>query len=191
MHKIVFDIETSNLFSDVGVNDPAALTISVVGIYDSETDSYSSFLESELKKLWPIIEKADILIGYNSNHFDIPLLDKYYPGDLTKIKSLDLMKEVQNVLGRRIKLDTLAEATLGKNKTGNGLEAIKLWKQGEVEKVRSYCLQDVKITKELYEYMLENGKVKYLDGKDTKELKIDTSKWEEKSHSAMTHTLPF
>ena len=101
------------------------------------------------------------------------------------------MKEVQNVLGRRIKLDTLAEATLGKNKTGNGLEAIKLWKQGEVEKVRSYCLQDVKITKELYEYMLENGKVKYLDGKDTKELKIDTSKWEEKSHSAMTHTLPF
>lgn len=191
MRKIVFDIETSNMFSEVGVNDPAALTISVVGIYDSETDSYSSFLEGELKKLWPIIEKADVLIGYNSDHFDIPLLDKYYPGELTKIKSLDLMKEVKNVLGRRIKLDTLAEATLGKNKTGNGLEAIKLWKQGEVEKVRAYCLEDVKITKELYEYMLENGKVKYLDGKGVKELKIDTSKWSEKNHSAMTHTLPF
>lgn len=191
MRKIVFDIETSNLFSEVGVNDPAALTISVVGIYDSEIDSYSSFLEGELKKLWPIIEKADVLIGYNSDHFDIPLLDKYYPGELTKIKSLDLMKEVKNVLGRRIKLDTLAEATLGRNKTSNGLEAIKLWKQGEIEKVRAYCLEDVKITKELYEYILQNGKVKYLDGKDVKELKIDTSKWSEKSHSAMTHTLPF
>ena len=191
MRKVIFDIETSNLFSDVGVNDPAALTISVVGIYDSETDAYSSFLEPELKKLWPIIEKADVLIGYNSDHFDIPLLDKYYPGDLTKIKSLDLMKEVQNVLGRRIKLDTLAEATLGKNKIGHGLDAIKWWRAGEVDKVRSYCLEDVKITRELYEYMLKNSTVKYTDGKGTKELKIDTSKWGEKSQSAMTHTLPF
>jgi len=191
MRKIVFDIETSNMFSEVGVNDPAALTISVVGVYDSATDKYSAYLENELKQLWPIIEKADVLIGYNSDHFDVPLLDKYYPGDLRKIRSLDLMKEVKNVLGRRIKLNTLAEATLGRNKTGDGLEAIRLWKAGEIEKVKAYCLEDVKITKELYEYILLNKKVKYQDNQTIKELILDTSNWENQTTQSITHTLPF
>ena len=92
IRKIVFDIETKNLFEEVGSNNPADLDISVVAIYDSETDTYQSFTEDQFPKLWPILEKADLLIGYNSEHFDIPLLDKYYPGDLTKIKSLDLMR---------------------------------------------------------------------------------------------------
>ena len=92
MRKIVFDIETKNLFQDVGKNDPVLLDLSLVGVYDGDTDEYSSYLEEELPKLWPLIEKADMLIGYNSDHFDIPLLNKYYPGELTHIKSLDIMK---------------------------------------------------------------------------------------------------
>lgn len=105
MRKIVFDIETKNFFSDVGKNDPALLDIALVGVYDSETDSYSSYVEEELVKLWPIIERSDMLIGFNSDHFDIPLLNKYYPGDLTKIKSLDILKEIKDSYGRRMRLD--------------------------------------------------------------------------------------
>ena len=56
-----------------------------------------------------------------------PILNKYYAGDLGKIKSVDLLKEVKQVLGRRLKLDNVAEATLGKKKIGNGLEAVKWW----------------------------------------------------------------
>ena len=70
--------------SDTGTSDPADLTIALVGIHDSETDSYSSFLEPELASLWKILERADLLVGYNSDHFDIPLLNKYYPGDLSQ-----------------------------------------------------------------------------------------------------------
>ena len=113
MRKVTFDIETSNLFQDVGSNDPSKLALSVVCIHDSETDSYSSYLEEDLGKLWPILEKTDMLIGYNSDHFDIPLLNKYYPGDLSKIKSVDLLKEIRASLGRRINLDDGAEAPIG------------------------------------------------------------------------------
>lgn len=191
MQKIVFDIETKNIFTDVGSNDPAALDLSVVCIYDSETDTYSSYTEEELPKLWPILEKADMLIGFNSDHFDIPILNKYYSGNLSKIRSLDILKEVKNSLGRRIKLDSLAEATLGRNKTGHGLEALKWWRNGEIQKVRDYCIEDVRITKNLYDYALKNGHVKYRDGKDLKEIKLDTSNWEKPDNSAITHTLPF
>lgn len=191
MRKVTFDIETSNLFQDVGSNDPAKLALSVVCIHDSATDTYSSYFEEDLNKLWPILEKTDMLIGYNSDHFDIPLLNKYYPGDLTKIKSLDLLKEIRASLGRRVKLDDIAEATLGKKKIGHGLEAIVWWKNGEKDKVVKYCLEDVKITKELYQYALKNKHVKFRDLSVMKEITLDPSTWENGEISTMTHTLPF
>jgi DEAD/DEAH box helicase domain-containing protein len=191
MHKIVFDIETSNLFSDVGSNDPAALALSVICIYDYERDAYESFFEEDLGKLWPILEKADMLIGYNSNHFDIPLLNKYYPGDLTKVKSLDILNEIRSSYGRRMKLDQVAEGTLGENKITNGLEATRWWKQGLKDKVVEYCKQDVKITKEVYEYALANNYLKFKEGGEIINIPLDTSNWEKKEEAVLTHTLPF
>jgi len=190
MRKIVFDIETKNTFQEVGSNDATQLDLSVVCIHDSENDSYLCYEEAELPKLWPILEKTDMLIGYNSDHFDIPLLNKYYPGDLTQIKSLDLLKEIRKSLGRRLKLNNVAEATLGVGKSGNGLQAITWWRDGEIQKIKDYCIQDVKVTKEIYEYALKNGTLKYKDI-GIKEIEMDTKDWEEKEDSSMTHTLPF
>lgn len=175
-----------------GVFDVSTQELTLVGIHDSATGHYASFLMSELPKLWPILESADILVGYNSDHFDIPILNKYYSGDLTKIKSIDLLKEVKQVLNRRLKLDNLAEATLGQKKIGNGLEAVKWWAAGEVEKVRKYCLDDVRLTLELYEYAKKHGVLKYKDFDGVREIKLDTSNWETPVASpALTHTLPF
>ena len=191
MRKITFDIETKNFFEDVGSNNPVDLDISVVCIHDSETDQYSSYLEKDFNKLWPILEQADMLITWNGDHFDIPLLNKYYPGDLTKIKSLDLMREVRNVLGRRLKLDGVAEATLGMNKSGHGGEAVEWWQKGEIEKLIKYCIDDVRLTKELYDFALNNKILKYTDQGSVREIKLDTSKWEIAESNMMTFTLPF
>ena len=192
MRKIVFDIETSNIFSDVVKNDPTLLDISVVGIYDSETDSYTTFEQKELGKLWPILEKTDLLIGFNSEHFDLPLLNKYYQGDLGKIRHVDILKEIRNSFGRRMKLDQIAEGTLGVRKSGHGLEATVWWAKGEYEKVKKYCLDDVKITKDIYEYALKNNALKFKEGNTIIDIKLDTSNWEKKDGGdAMTFTLPF
>ena len=191
MRKITFDIETRNFFEDVGSNDPADLDISVVCIHDSLTDQYTGFVQEELKNLWPILEQADILITWNGDHFDIPLLNKYYTGDLNKIKSVDLMREVRNVLGRRLKLDSVAEATLGVNKSGHGADAVEWWHKGEIEKIMKYCIDDVKLTKDLYDYAMASGHLKYKELGVPKEVKLVTSKWEVPESSAMTFTLPF
>lgn len=191
MRKIVFDIETSNIFSEVGSGDPRDLDIAVVGIYDSETDSYRAFFQDELKDLWPILERADMLIGYYSENFDLPLLNKYYPGDLSKIRQLDILKEIRKQYGRGMKLDQLAEGTLKKKKSGHGLQATIWWKQGEREKVRNYCLDDVKITKEIYDYATTNQKLLFKEGHELKEIKLDTSEWESPTENKMTFSLPF
>jgi DEAD/DEAH box helicase domain-containing protein len=191
MRKIVFDIETRNIFQDVGKNDPTLLDIALVGVYDSETNKYTTYLQEELKDLWPILERTDLIIGYNSEHFDLPLLNKYYPGDLTRIKHIDLLKEIKNVTGRRFKLDHIADGTLGIGKSGHGLQAITWWKQGEIDKIRQYCLDDVKITKKLYDYAIKNNKLKYKEGPKAVSIPLDTSKWEVVEEHSLTHTLPF
>jgi DEAD/DEAH box helicase domain-containing protein len=191
MRKIVFDIETRNVFQEVGSSDPAALDISVVGIYDSETDAYSTYLAEELHTLWPILERADMLIGFYSEHFDLPLLNKYYPGDLSAIRHLDILKEIRKQYGRGMKLDQLAEGTLGAKKSGNGLEAIKWWRQGEIQKIRDYCLDDVRLTKELYDHALAHGKLIFKEGPQMKEIALDVSAWETPGESKLTFSLPF
>lgn len=191
MRKLIFDIETRNIFDDVGKADPTLLDISIVCAYDSETNEYTSYLQEELPKLWPLVEKSDMLITFNGDHFDIPLLNKYYGGDLTKIKSLDLLVEIRKSLGRRIGLANIAEATLGYGKSGHGLQAVEWWKKGDIESIRKYCIQDVKVTKEVYEYALKNGSLKYKEGENLKEMKIDTSSWSTITDSVINFSLPF
>lgn len=191
MRYIVFDLETQNIFHDVGSNDPTALDISVGTFYDSQTDKYTTVTIDELQQVWPLLEKADALVGYNSNHFDIPLLNKYYPGDLTSIKSIDLLEEIRKSLGRRLRLDSVAEATVGAKKSSNGLQAVRWWREGKIAEIKKYCEQDVKVTKKIFDYALKNGHVKFKDGSRKREIPLDTSDWIIKEESSMTHSLLF
>lgn len=191
MRYVVFDLETQNIFSDVGTNNPADLDISVGSAYDSETKTYTTVSIDELHKLWPVIEKAEVLVGYNSNHFDIPLLNKYYPGDLTRIKSIDLLEDIRISLGRRLRLDSVAQATIGAKKSANGLQAVKWWREGDIASIKKYCQQDVKVTKEIFEFALEHKKVLFKDGHKKREIPLDISNWFPHEDHNMTFSLPF
>jgi len=191
MRYVVFDIETQNTFDDVGKNEPALLDISVVSAYDSLTDRYLTVSYEALEELWPIFEHADALVGYNSNHFDIPILEKYYPGTLASIRSIDLLESIRLSYGRRVRLDAVAEATLGTKKSGHGLQAITWWKQGEIEKIKKYCEKDVEITKRLFEYAREHKTLRIKEGLKKREIPIDTDSWDAQASGAMTHALPF
>lgn len=161
MNEIVFDIETQNTFADVN-NDFKKLRISCVSIYRYETDTYESFEEHELSKLWPILEKADRLIGFNSGHFDLPVMNNYYLGDLSKFPHLDIMDSVKEALGFRLKLDDIAQATLDNvKKSAEGLQAIRWWKEGKIDEIKKYCEQDVRVTKEVYDFGRQNKQLFY------------------------------
>jgi DEAD/DEAH box helicase domain-containing protein len=157
------DIETSNSFADVGKYDPSLLKVSLVGLYDYATDQYTHYMEADLPKLWRVLEGADRIIGYNLFGFDYQVLNTYYRGDLSKFPTLDIMKDIADKIGFRIKLDDVAHGSLGTGKSGNGLQAIEFFRRGEIDKLRDYCLQDVKVTKEVYEFGLTNKLIKYKD----------------------------
>lgn len=173
MNYVVLDVETKKLFDEVPGRNHSLLGVSFVGIYDSSKDGYEGFYEEEIGNLWPTLEQTDLVIGYNIKGFDWPVLNAYYSGDLSKLPTLDLLELIHNSLGFRLKLNDVAQATLGVGKTGTGLDAYRYFKEGKLDLLRDYCLNDVKVTKEVYEYALAHGHVKYPDlGGVTKEVKL-------------------
>lgn len=175
--KIVLDIETQNTFQEIGKHDPTKLRISVVGVYFYETNEYKCFLEKNLTALWKKLEYANLVIGYNIRGFDLPVLNNYYPGDLLQLPNFDIMEEIGQTIGFRVKLDDIAQATLNQKKTGTGLMAIQYFKTGQIDKLCDYCLQDVKLTKRIYDFICREGCIKYKDwAGQIKEIKIDINK---------------
>lgn len=139
------------------------LQISLIGCYFYETDTFETFLEEDLPRLWPRIERTDRVIGYNLVGFDYPCMQTYYAGDLMKVPTVDIMVEIEKRIGFRVKLDSVAQATLGIGKSGDGLQAVEFWRKGEIDKLREYCLQDVRVTRDVYEKALTEQKVFYFD----------------------------
>ena len=154
---IVIDIETKNTFAEVGRDNFDALEISLVGLYSYKQDRFFHFLENEMEKLEEILMSAEQIIGFSISRFDLPVLKKHFNFDLFSIPRFDILDEIEFLLGRRVGLDILAKANLGFGKNGHSLEASGLYRDGKIEELKNYCLNDVKITKELYELIQKQG----------------------------------
>lgn len=165
MLQVILDVETKKTFDEVGGYFPEQLGISFVGI--CVRDGFSGkgemqgFFEKDLGKLFPILEQADLVIGFNIDGFDMPTFTNYYSGDITQIPTLDLLSRIKNSAGHRISLDAVAGETLGVGKSGSGLDAIKYYSTGQLDKLRDYCLQDVAVTRDVYDFGLKQGFVKF------------------------------
>jgi DEAD/DEAH box helicase domain-containing protein len=155
---LVFDIETQNFFTDpdVGWDNYGALKISVVGVYSYIEDRYYCYEENEMDKLAELFSDARRIVGFSMNRYDIPVLNHYFqriPGapKLWEMERVDLLEEIEMATGSRISLDRLAGANLGQNKTHPSSEAGALYREGKIDELKEYCLNDVKLTKELYD----------------------------------------
>ncbi|OGK20983.1 hypothetical protein A2866_02600 [Candidatus Roizmanbacteria bacterium RIFCSPHIGHO2_01_FULL_39_8] len=187
---IVLDLETKHTFRDF--SEHKKLGVTVVGVYDYKDKQCKAFGEKDLNKLFPILESSSYIIGFNVINFDLPVLQGYYPGKLEMLSTFDLLDDIRNKIGRRLALNDLLYATLGKKKTGHGLMAIDLYKEGKLDELRQYCMDDVMLTKELFEHGAQTGEVAYLNEKGKISIKVDWKKYSEDSGKSEDHlTLPF
>ena len=161
--KIVLDLETKKTFDEVGgQHNRHLLGVSLVGVYSYDKDKYRGFKEEEFGELLELLKSAGLVIGFNSKSFDFTVLQPYFKDfDLFTIPHLDILEEIVFALGHRLKLETVAQSTLGYGKSGEGLDAIYYFKQGDWDSLTKYCLDDVKITREVYEYGKAHGNIWY------------------------------
>ncbi len=165
-HFLIVDIETKNTFQDVGgYENIDKLEISVACAYDSKTQEFLSYRENELNPLFDLCYER-LVIGYNIRGFDLPVMAAY--GLQTKkLDTFDIMYDLEALTRQRfLKLESIARGTLGVGKFADGLQAVQWWKEGKIEKIIEYCIQDVKVTRDVFEYGKQNGKIKILRADD-------------------------
>lgn len=163
---LYFDLETQKSAEEVGGWDKIRdMKMSVGVVFDEAAQCYRIYREAQAGELMVALEAAGLVVGFNVLRFDYEVLRGY--GEFTAPRTLDLLVELSRQLGHRLRLDSLAQATLGAEKIADGLEAIRWYQQGELVKIAEYCCYDVKITRELYRYGRQNKKLYYfgLDGK--------------------------
>ena len=98
-----------------------------------------------------------MVVGFNILRFDYSVLSMYADRDLQELPTLDMLAEIKKILGYRVSLDNLAQATLGAKKSADGLQALRWWKEGKVDEIAKYCRQDVAVTRDLYLHGQEHG----------------------------------
>ncbi|MGK5082172.1 ribonuclease H-like domain-containing protein [Bdellovibrionota bacterium FG-1] len=159
-HFLIIDVETQKLVQDVGGWDNIdKLGISVACAYDSKTDQFIGYREEELKKLIDLCEER-LVIGYNIRGFDLPVMVPYGL-NIQRIDAFDIMYDLQTLTRQQfLKLEAVARGTLGEGKSADGLMAVEWYKAGQIQKVMDYCMQDVKVTRDIFNFGRQNGFVK-------------------------------
>ena len=157
-HVLVFDLETQKLAAEVGGWDKIRdMRMSVGVVYDCDDGVFRDYMENEVMALYEDLRQARLVIGFNISRFDLEVLSAYVPmASLSAIPVLDLLERVHSALKRRVKLDDLASATLGRNKTAEGTEAVRWFRERDYTRLIEYCRADVAITRDLWEFGARN-----------------------------------
>ncbi len=159
-HFLVLDIETKQLVQEVGGWEHIdKLGISVACAYDSKSDQFIAFRENELKNLIELCEER-LVVGYNIRGFDLPVMVPYGL-EIKRLDVFDIMYDLQTLTRQQyLKLEAVARGTLGTGKSADGLQAVEWWKKGEIQKIIDYCTQDVKVTRDVFQFGRQNGFVR-------------------------------
>lgn len=150
-----------------GWRDFSNMGVSVIGVYDYIDDQYCVFCADNSDDFTALWDNREICVGFNNIAFDNALIraDKsanwQAPDDS---KSYDLLREIwaANNLGSEFNpdthggygLDAMCKVNFGTKKTGNGALAPVLWQQGKIGEVINYCLNDIRLTKQLFDAVL-------------------------------------
>lgn len=156
---LVYDTEACRLANNIKDNG-----VSYVAYYRSDTEEIDGFYEKDVPKLKKLFDEADYIVGYNIIGYDFPVLEKYFDFDIKSYKTVDLFLLLCKQHKLYLKLDNVAEHTLNKNKIATGLDAVRFYNEGRLKELKEYCDQDVKVTTDVYYYLLDKGYVKYKDG---------------------------
>ncbi|MBP9865296.1 MAG: ribonuclease H-like domain-containing protein [Candidatus Omnitrophica bacterium] len=173
---LVFDIETQKSFQEVGGKSRAnfleKLKVSVVGTYDYLTDKYYAYEESEMMVLEQRLRSLGLIVGFNSRRFDLPVLQPYLFMKGEDIPQIDLLEAIEEARGHRASLDSVAGPTLKLHKSGSGKDALVLFKEGKMDELKHYCLDDVKLTRLIFEYGLREDKILFTSTWDYKTYEV-------------------
>ncbi len=164
MSEIYLDVETVRLAEEVqgAWENIRAFGLSVAVTWD-EPHGFRDWYEVDAVRLIGELSGFDRIVTFNGQRFDFEVLSAYGDVGPLKAKSLDVLQDLKRRLGFRVSLQSAAQPTLGRQKSGSGIEAVKWWRSGDPalrRRVVDYCRMDVEILRELVAHGRREGFVK-------------------------------
>lgn len=183
MNKICLDVESQNLFQEVG--GPAytdRLKVACVCIYDYSSNSFATYDHNEVELVKKLMLEAEEIVYFSGDRFDAPVIwgnrNSQMPKELVG-KTSDIYRRIciaagrnPNVGNKGFGLGPISLATLGKTKLENGKDAPQMWRDGQWGRLLRYCLSDTALCRDLNDFIDKNG---YVNG--PKGQKIEIPKW--------------
>jgi DEAD/DEAH box helicase domain-containing protein len=159
---VYFDLETQKSAEEVGGWDKIREMRMSIGVtYSTARGEYRIYSEKSIDDLLTELQRADLVVGFNNLRFDYEVLHYYTVYDMRQIPTLDVLIDLQDKLQHRLSLDAVACATLGVEKTAEGMQAIQWFRQGRMLEIAEYCCYDVKITRLVHEYGAAHKQIFY------------------------------
>ena len=159
---VYFDLETQRSAEEVGGwGKISKMGMSIGVTFSTARGDYRIYAEKHVSDLLTDLQRADLVVGFNILRFDYEVLHGYTPFDLRQLPTLDIMIDLQDKLQHRLSLDAIATATFGLEKTAEGMQAIRWFKDGKLMEIAEYCCYDVKLTKLVHEYGLKHKQLHY------------------------------
>ncbi len=164
---LVLDVETQYLSHEVpgGWNALHRFKVALVVTWDEE-NGIRIWYEADVPRLLQELDKFKPIITFNGEGFDFKVLSAYGSVDFLYQKSTDLLSMLIREVGFRVKLEAVAQATLGRGKSGTGTESVEWWRSGDPQlrqKVIDYCTLDVELTRDIYLHARKHGFVNIND----------------------------
>lgn len=157
-HVVVFDLETQLSAAEVGGwGKTYLMRVSCGIVWDSRTDEFTTYFEDRVQDLIEHLKQADLVVGFNCIGFDYSVLRGYSRYDFRNLETLDMLREIKEQLNFRVSLNSLAQSTLDKEKSADGLQALRWFKQGRMDLIERYCRDDVAITRDIWRYGRNRG----------------------------------
>jgi DEAD/DEAH box helicase domain-containing protein len=155
---LVFDLETQRSAAEVGGWDKAdRMGLSLGVVWDSHEQDFRTYFEKDVEALITHLQRADLVVGFNIMGFDYSVLRGYTRFNFRQLNTLDMLQEIYARLRYRVSLDALGRATLATAKSADGLQALEWFKTGRLDLLEAYCKKDVELTRDLFQYGLDNG----------------------------------
>ena len=171
LDHVVVDVEIQKTIEQVGGWDNTdKMGIGVAVIYEYQTDRFRIYGPDDVLELQARLMMADRVSGFNIWKFDFPVIWGL-PGrervSAMQPKTNDILRRIWRALGlnpdefgsqhKGWGLDVVCNGTFGRGKTGYGGDAPKWFQEGKWARLVDYCIDDVKLERDLTDFMDRYG----------------------------------
>lgn len=171
---VIFDIEARKRTDDLNPRDRDAAWAdlrngrggaSAIALYDTSDDFLHLYDDFRPGEVASYLEAADLVVGFFSERFDIPLVEGLSGRRLRLNGHYDICEELARVCAMRnikrspgdLTLDRLSKKNLGRGKIEHGANAAELAKRGRYGQLFNYCADDVRLTRDLFALICRDG----------------------------------